>query len=436
MFDRLHSMYLATGLLWTQIIQFLVNKISPGTQDGMARRSYYVMKSGQDTNAGTSRVTAWLTIQRAANSATPGSTVYIGPGIYYETVTINVEGNAHDGPITFTSLISNNVPIISGRISQNPSADETFNVIYIEDKSYLRFVNLELTNLRAVECSGVRIIGPGTNIELRNLHVHDIRGGGENGGAMAITVYNTNQNASRRQVIVDNCTLHDCEPAWSEALTFNGNVEEIQVTNNKVYNMNNIGIDFIAGESWAGKLGVRSARCANNTVWNIHSVYDHSAAGIYVDGASNVTIEHNVVHHADMGIEIGAENKGRMATRVIVRNNYLHHNDKYGLAFGGYDSQCGTVTNSSFTGNHLEQNDAHLTGGGEISISFASVASQRGGLNNHFDYQKYYPNGRGATKESLIFYWGHREYQGLTAFQENTKQEMHAQISVGKRALE
>ena len=116
--------------------------------------------------------------------------------------------------------------------------------------------------------------------------------------------------------------------------------------------------------------------------------------------------------------------------------------------------RCGTVTSSSFTGNHLVQNDAHLTGGGEISISFASsnivqrntikpnkqnvilVASQRGGLNNHFDYQKYYPNGRGATKESLIFYWGHREYQGLTAFQDNTKQEMHAQASVGKRALE
>ena len=122
------------------------------------------MKSGQDTNAGTSRITAWLTIQRAANSATPGSTVYIGPGIYYETVTINVEGNARDGPITFTSLISNNVPVISGRVSQNPSADETFNVIYIEDKSYLRLINLELTNLRAVECSGVRIIGSGTNI--------------------------------------------------------------------------------------------------------------------------------------------------------------------------------------------------------------------------------------------------------------------------------
>jgi len=72
-------------------------------------------------------------------------------------------------------------------------------------------------------------------------------------------------------------------------------------------------------------------------VWNIHSLDDGSAAGIYVDGASNVTLEWNEVHHSDTGIEIGAENKGRVATMMIVRQNYLHHNDKWGLLFGGYD---------------------------------------------------------------------------------------------------
>ncbi len=94
---------------------------------------------------------------------------------------------------------------------------------------------------------------------------------------------------------------------------------------------------WIGGESWLGALGARSGLCANNTVWNIHSLDDGSAAGIYVDGASNVTIEWNEVHHSDMGIEIGAENKGRVATKMIVRQNYLHQNDKWGLAFGGYD---------------------------------------------------------------------------------------------------
>ena len=74
-------------------------------------------------------------------------------------------------------------------------------------------------------------------------------------------------------------------------------------------------------------------------MWNIHSVYDSSAAGIYVDGGSNITLESNEVHHSDMGIEIGAENQGRAATKMTVRQNYLHDNDKYGLAFGGYDAK-------------------------------------------------------------------------------------------------
>ncbi|CAF1044032.1 unnamed protein product [Adineta steineri] len=412
----------------------------------IASKSYYVTKSGKDSNAGTSESASWLTIQKAANSATAGSTVYIGSGIYYETVTINVQGNAMDGSITFTNLTPNTVPVISGKDAKVVSADGTKNLIFISSKSYLRFINLELMNLTATECSGVRILGGGTNIELRNLHIHNIRGGSENGGAMAITVYNEDQKTSRRQLIIDNCTLHDCDPAWSEALTLNGNIELFQITNNRVYNMNNIGIDFIGGENGVSSLGARSGRCANNTVWNIHSVYDGSAAGIYVDGGSNITIEWNEVYQSDMGIEIGAENKGRIAANMTVQHNYLHNNDKYGLAFGGYDSKRGEVINSLFADNQLEQNDVKLTGGGEIAVSNASnnfvlrnivkpnkqniifLVDQTLGLKNQFDYQVYYPYGQGVTQKNLIFNWGNNRYVGLSTFQQKTNQEMHATV--------
>ncbi|CAF3570938.1 unnamed protein product [Rotaria sordida] len=409
-----------------------------------AAQSYYVTKSGNDKNLGTSQLQAWGTIQKAASQATPGSTVYIGPGTYYETVTIGVQGNARSGPITFTSLISKTRPIISGARAKARSSDEILNLIYMENKSYLRFVNLELANLTHTECSGIRIVGAGTQVELRNLLIHHIRGGGETGGAMAITVYNKDQRTSRSGLIIDNCTLHDCDPAWSEALTLNGNVEQFQITNNRVYNMNNIGIDFIGGESDMGALGTRSGRCANNTVWNIHSTYDSSAAGIYVDGGFNITVEMNEVHHSDAGIEIGAENKGRIASNMTVRKNYIHNNNKVGLAFGGYDQNRGRVIKSLFEANRLEYNDALRTGSGEIVVSFASdnsvyanivkpntqniilYADRVGGLKNVFDRQSYYPNGVKATQSSLIFNWGNQQYKGLSAFQKATKQEMHA----------
>lgn len=88
-----------------------------------------------------------------------------------------------------------------------------------------------------------------------------------------------------------------------------------------------------------GSLSVRFGRCANNTVWNIHSSYDASAAGIYVDGGSNIIIEMNEVYHSDAGIEIGAENPGQIASHMTVQKNYLHHNDKVGLVFGGYNAR-------------------------------------------------------------------------------------------------
>ena len=59
-------------------------------------------------------------------------------------------------------------------------------------------------------------------------------------------------------------------------------------------------------------------------------------------------------------------------------------------------------------------------------------ADKKGGLNNQFDYQTYYPYGNKATKDNLIFNWEGKEYDGLTAFQKISKQEIHAQIKLSK----
>jgi len=102
-----------------------------------------------------------------------------------------------------------------------------------------------------------------------------------------------------------------------------------------------------------------------------------------------------------------------------------------------------------FENNRLEQNDAKLTGSGEISVSYASTntvvrntvkpnkqnlvlsVDQQGGLSNTFDYQAYYPYGKGATAKSLVFNWGNTECDGLSVFQKKSKQEMHAQVYNG-----
>lgn len=52
--------------------------------------TYYVRQSGSDTNNGTSPATAWRTIGKALGTGSPvaaGDTVYVGAGVYRETVT-------------------------------------------------------------------------------------------------------------------------------------------------------------------------------------------------------------------------------------------------------------------------------------------------------------------------------------------------------------
>ena len=61
---------------------------------------YYVRKSGSNGATGTSPAQAFRTIDKAADVAGAGDTVYVGAGTYTETVTPSNDGTA-GSPITF-----------------------------------------------------------------------------------------------------------------------------------------------------------------------------------------------------------------------------------------------------------------------------------------------------------------------------------------------
>src|ERR1700678_4269228 len=63
-------------------------------------QTYYVSKSGSDSNSGLSAKSAWLTIGHAALQAQAGSTVYVAAGTYRESVAFANSGTA-SAPIVF-----------------------------------------------------------------------------------------------------------------------------------------------------------------------------------------------------------------------------------------------------------------------------------------------------------------------------------------------
>ena len=130
----------------------------------------------------------------------------------------------------------------------------------------------------------------GSNIEIRDNKIHEIRGI----DAMGITVYGTSTSAP-----ISN-------------LTIDGNIQSFTVTNNTVHDVNNIAIDFIGGETDINPVFVpRGGLVSGNRVYRSRANYGGGfGAGIYVDGAMDIIVENNIVSESDLGIERGAEKPG------------------------------------------------------------------------------------------------------------------------------
>jgi hypothetical protein len=294
----------------------------------------------------------FTTVQAALDAAVAGDTIRVheAPSPYFEKVSFPRSGNAVDGSISLEAAPGER-PVLDG------TGVAGANMVLIENRSFVRVQGFEIrNNLNVNDGSGIRVLGSGTNVELRDNEIHEIRGR----HAMGITVYAT-EPVPISDLVIDGNLIHDCDPATSEALTLNGNVDGFVVSDNVVRDVNNIAIDFIGGETDIQPdptKVVRNGVVRGNRVERARSSYGGGfAAGIYVDGARDIVIENNVVTESDLGMEIGAENPGQVTTGIVVRNNVLYRNDKVGLVFGGYAAGVGRVRDSEFRNNTTFEND-------------------------------------------------------------------------------
>ena len=374
----------------------------------------------------------FTTIQAALDAAVAGDTILVrAQGTpYFEKLVFPRSGSSVDGFISLEAYPGES-PVLDG--TGVPGA----NMVLIEDRSWVRVAGLEIrNNLNVTDGSGVRILGSGSHIEVRDNRIHDMRGK----NAMGITVYATG-SAPISDLVIDGNQIDDCEPAPSESLTLNGNVDGFAVTNNLVRDVNNIGIDFIGGETDIQPDQTKVARngvCRGNQVLRARSSYGGGfAGGIYVDGGRDIVVENNVVTESDLGIEIGAENPGLVTSGIVVRSNVVHRNDKAGIVFGGFQASVGRVRDCEFRNNTTYENDTLSRGFGELWIQFAEnnvvrdnvfvataanllLSSDAGNTGNALDYNVWYAPG-GAT--SARFVWNGAAYTGFAAYRAATAQD-------------
>ncbi len=395
--------------------------------------SYFVAPTGSGANPG-SEEAPFLTIQQGLNAArAAGDIVSVRAGTYRERIVFPASGSASGGPITLQAFAGEQPAIDVAGL-----AGATENAVTIRNVSFVKLVGFEIKGNTARDGgAGVFVSGGGAGIEIRNNRLHDLRGT----NSMGIAVYG-NSNTPLSQITIDGNEIYDAQPAPSEALTINGNVTNFIVSNNRVHDVNNIGIDLIGGERDVHPtLVARNGVVRGNVVYRARSSYGGGyAAGIYVDGGKNIVIENNVSYENDLGLEVGAEHRGFDATGITVRNNLIYRNDKAGLLFGGYAASAGRTRNSSFYNNTVVGNDTHRTGLGQLWIQYASanvvtnnifvaaanktlVYSEAGNSNNTLNYNLYYS---ASGNRDVQFTWNNRWYGTMSSYRSTTGQDRNS----------
>ena len=418
---------------------------------------YYVDANGNDNNPGT-LAEPWQTIQKAANTLVPGDTVYVRGGVYNEKVNINVSGSANDGYITFQNY-ENEVPILDGTGLSVPDGNN--GMFLIVDQHYIIIRGFEIRNYRTSTPNiipvGIHIRGVVHHIQLRNNNIHHIETNAPvdddlmGADAHGIAVYGTSAPDSINNILIVGNELHDLMLGSSEGLVLNGNLALFTVSNNIVYDCDNIGIDFIGFEETAPNSDYDQARngiVSNNTIYNISSFGNpaygdsYSAGGIYVDGGRDIVIERNTIFQSDIGIEIASEHQGRATSYITVRSNFLFNNRMTGIAMGGYDTERGSTENCFIVNNTLYNNDTLEDGNGEILLQFdtqdniiknnifyANDQSLMIGnpftenVNNVVDYNLYFSS-TGLTDSE--WEWQNIVYQGFATYKSATGNDNHS----------
>ena len=412
---------------------------------------FHVAITGNDGNSG-SATAPWRTIQHAAATAPAGTAVWVHAGVYNELVTITRSGSAAAGFLTLAAA-PGEAAVIDGAGLPIPNGQN--GLVTITDASWVRVRGFELRNYISKTTAapvGVFVQGAGTHIEILDNHVHDIATTLKTaaGDALGVAVYGSAAPASINWLTVSGNVLDHLTTGFSESLSLSGNVTYWEVTRNVIHDNNNIGINIEGFYNTAPSPAYDYARLglvALNTVYNITSKSNPAyggalgADGIYINGGAYVTVQDNLVVHADIGIEMASEIPGRATVGVLAHANIIHHSYVTGLSLGGANLTAnGGVRGCVVANNTLFADDTTLSGSGEVQIQYNATgntiidnivfASAQGLLFNAFapgatpallDHNLYFTAGGAAPR----WIWRGKSYGDLASLRANAGQEVH-----------
>ncbi len=373
-----------------------VPTVRAATPMAATTRALVVAPNGSDQSAGTASKPL-ATVGAAVRRLGHGGTILLRSGVYHQRLTLG--STAHDLTIR---PYDHEHPILDGTGLKAPDGRSA--MIAISGSRSITVQGLEIrgydTTALAAMPIGIYVHGGATHVTLAGNHVHSM--GNYNGtlgsydlNSHGIAAYGDSVAHPIRDLRIEGNEVDHLALGASESVVVNGNVDGWRITGNFVHDNNNIGIDAIGFEPtlsgdnrYTERNRARHGVISHNVVRNIISrgnptyyedgTWCNCADGIYVDGGTQISIDHNTVAADDIGIEVAAENPRGSADHIRVSDNTITGSRYVGIATGGYcngSDGCGGVRtgrshDNTFTGNRLRRNNTLDDGSPEVLVQY------------------------------------------------------------------
>lgn len=325
------------------LIALALSLLLPARTARAAGKTYYVATNGKDSNAGT-QAAPWRTIQKAANVAAAGDTVYVRGGTYHEKVIVKNSGAAGNY-ITFSSYPGETAVVDVRDIKMENYHEGGFTV---NQKSYVQIVGFRIVNSNSTDNGGFGIVC----VQSDHCNVKNNQ------------TYNTYRSGimirSSSNVIVEGNDVELANHDGNQEMLAISGSEFVTVLNNRVHD---------GGSGAQGGEGISVYYGSRDVLVKGNEVFRGPRVGIYVDAYQgngyNITIDGNFVHENQRsGISIEAEKRGYGLNNIVVVNNIVYKNATSGILLGNWG--YGALNNIFIVNNTVVQNGSE--GGGGIGL--------------------------------------------------------------------
>jgi hypothetical protein len=315
------------GLFYRNVLVVIHNTINHSNiplSTAQGGTTYFVSSNGSDTDPGTLEQ-PFRTIQRAADLAVTGDTIYIREGTYDEKVYFENSGTT-ENPIRIMGYPGDEMPIIDG---QNQLGTGIGGKLVWLIGDYIEFSGIEVTR------SGqIGLLLSGKHGRISNVRVHHNQGNGVfvNGDFGIVEGSEIWWNAANNE--------YGSNSNWGSGLSAARHPNGVILRNNYVH------------DNWGEGLSTFEA---TGTVIEGNKIADNWSVNLYVSDATDVIVRDNFVYttpnsviEPTVGIGLWDERCSPCSERITVTNNYVKNAGRRNLAWWYADLIDTVITGNTF----------------------------------------------------------------------------------------